>query len=308
MVRWSISKLNMESRLCHMGTHQHCDQRSETRNDNGHPGTGRRRPEWSEWAGGRWFFAVGPEQLWKTGLAPQRSFSFQVSTQFWYLCTLHWLSGRYQYQTERTGLNSTNTYKYCGYKYNIFLRGTASTATGAPTGKFDNENQRKQCEPGLGNHQASCTHTRTRINKLDFCKLGRHDLPYKWRKQQNAAIRISHGMEPTEDKNSWAEMQRHVLEDRLKLPNKLAKSSISVTLQALKKNIPCRCRDGNIPAERWFEVCTNQGPKENNFQLTQVGESKMLRPKPCQTLLTVSIRSYCHADVVVLLQYRRTFG
>ena len=100
----------MESRLCHMGTHQHCDQRSETRNDNGHPGTGRRRPEWSEWAGGRWFFAVGPEQLWKTGLAPQRSFSFQVSTQFWYLCTLHWLSGRYQYQTERTGLNSTNTY------------------------------------------------------------------------------------------------------------------------------------------------------------------------------------------------------
>ena len=24
--------------------------------------------------------------------------------------TLHWFSGRYQYQTERTGLNSTNTY------------------------------------------------------------------------------------------------------------------------------------------------------------------------------------------------------
>ena len=59
---------------------------------------------------------------------------------------------------------------------------------------------------------------------------------------------------------------------------------------------------------RSFTVCTNQGPKENNFQLTQVGESKMLRPKPCQTLLTFSIRSYCHADVVVLLQYRRTFG
>lgn len=81
-----------------------------------------------------------------------------------------------------------------------------------------------------------------------------------------------------------SQMQRHVLEDRLKLPNKLAKSSIFVTLQALKKNIPCRCRDGDIPAERWFEVCTNQGPKENNSQLTQVGESKMLRPKPCQTL------------------------
>ena len=65
-----------------MGTHQHCDQRSETRNDNGHPGTGRRRPEWSEWAGGRWFFAVGPKRLWKTGFAPQRGFSFKFQRMF----------------------------------------------------------------------------------------------------------------------------------------------------------------------------------------------------------------------------------
>lgn len=32
--------------------------------------------------GGRWFFAVGPKRWWKTVFAPQRSFSFQVSTHF----------------------------------------------------------------------------------------------------------------------------------------------------------------------------------------------------------------------------------
>ena len=94
-------------------------------------------------------------------------------------------------------------------------------------------------------------------------------------------------------------MQRHVL---------------SVTFQALKKKImPCNMLrypieiaiDVAVVGEkgeevglaklhwrRWqtlgkyrsFTVCTNQGPKENNSQLTQVGESKMLRPKPCQTL------------------------
>lgn len=184
-------------------------------------------------SGGKVVLRCGSQTFVENRFCTSKRFQFQVSTHVWYLCTLHWLSGRYQYQTERTGLNSTNKYKYCGYKYNIFLRGTASTATGAPTAKFDNENQRKQCEPGLGNQQASCTHTRTRIHKLDFCKLGRHDLPYKWRKKVTTQRFEFHmGWNQTRTRTFG---QKGTQSSRMPEKSQMQRHVLSVTFQALKK-------------------------------------------------------------------------
>ena len=184
--RWSISKLSMEPRLCRnwwapISIAIKDPKRGTTMAILALALLGAQNDQNDR--GGRWFFAVGPKRLWKTVFAPQRSFSFQVSTHFWYLCTLHFLSGRYQYQTERTGLNSTNKYKYCGYKYNNLLRGyCCRTATGAlesVTTKINESNVSQVWET----NKLPARVTRTRINKLDFCKLGRHDLPYKWRKR-----------------------------------------------------------------------------------------------------------------------------
>ena len=74
------------AKICQvLGTHQHCDQRSETRNDNGHPGTGttgRRHP--GERITGSSLFPIAFSQIAgeNKGCTSQK-FQFQVSTHFW---------------------------------------------------------------------------------------------------------------------------------------------------------------------------------------------------------------------------------
>ena len=153
------------------------------------------------------------------------------------------------------------------------------------------------------------------------------------KKSNNAAIRISHGMEPNEDKNIWAEGNPK-FKNSWEIINAKTRAICHIS-GTQKKNHAlqyvevshrncnwCCCRR----RERWrgrsykttlasltntWQVQIVHGLYQSRSQRKQfpTDPSWWIKDVKTQTMSNpLSIRSFYHADVVILLQYRLTFG